>query len=169
MTNVNSYSNKVLEHFKNPHNYGKIKNPSAIGEVGNIICGDVMFLYIKVEENKKGEEIIKDISFETYGCAAAIATSSAITDLVKGKTIKQALKINKDNVIKELEGLPSIKIHCSLLAVDALNEAIYNFFEAKKRQIPKELIKVHEKNKKEREFVEKKHCEWIEAEKAKIK
>jgi len=165
MTNVNSYSKKVLEHFRNPHNYGKIKNPSAVGEVGNIVCGDVMYLYIKVTKNKKGQEIIEDIKFETYGCAAAIATSSAVTDLVKGKTVEEALKVNKDDVIKTLQGLPSIKIHCSLLAVDALSEAIYDFFVKEKREIPEDLLKIHERNKKEREFVEEKNVTWVDAEK----
>jgi nitrogen fixation protein NifU and related proteins len=160
MTNVKSYSKKVLEHFRNPHNYGKMKNPTAIGEVGNIVCGDVMKLYIKVIEDK-----IIDIKFETFGCAAAIATSSVITDLVKGKTIEQALKINKDDVIKSLEELPPIKIHCSLLSVDALKEAIYNFLIKEKRNITDDLQKVHDKNKKEREFVEDKHSDWVEAEK----
>ena len=161
MTNVKSYSKKVLEHFRNPHNYGEMKNPTAIGEVGNIVCGDVMKLYIKVKKDK-----IEDIKFETFGCAAAIATSSVITDLVKGKTIEQALKINKDNVIKSLEGLPPIKIHCSLLSVDALKEAIYNYLAHEKLNIPDDLQKVHEKNKKEREFVEDKHSDWTEAEKS---
>jgi nitrogen fixation NifU-like protein len=168
MTNVNSYSKKVLEHFRNPHNYGKIKNPSATGEVGNIICGDVMYLYIKVSKDKKNREIIQDIKFETYGCAAAIATSSAVTDLVKGKTLEKALKINKDDVIKTLQGLPSIKIHCSLLAVDALSEAIYDFFIKEKREIPKTLEEIHERNKKERDFVEEKHGDWIKTQKQKI-
>jgi nitrogen fixation protein NifU and related proteins len=161
MANVKSYSKKVLEHFRNPHNYGAMKNPTAIGEVGNIVCGDVMKLYIKVVKDK-----IIDIKFETFGCAAAIATSSVITDLVKGKTIIQALKINKDDVIKSLEELPPIKIHCSLLSVDALKEAIYNFLVIEKRSIPDDLRKVHEKNKKEKEFVEDKHSDWVEAEKS---
>src|SRR3989344_3733098 len=146
MTNVNSYSKKVLEYFRNPHNYGKIKDPSSIGEVGNIVCGDVMYLYIKVAVNDKKQEIIKDVKFETYGCAAAIATSSVVTDLVKGKTIDYALKITKDNIVKKLQGLPPIKIHCSLLAVDALDEAIYNFFTSKKRKIPENLQKIHDRN-----------------------
>ena len=85
-----------METFKNPHNYGKIKNADGIGKVGNIVCGDVMWLYIKVAKNKTGEEIIKDVKFETFGCVAAISTSSIITDLVKGKTIKEALKTTKD-------------------------------------------------------------------------
>jgi len=121
------YTKKVLETFKNPHNYGKIKNASGIGKVGNPVCGDVMWLYIKVVKSKKGEEIIKDIKFETFGCVAAISTSSIITDLVKGKTIKEALKITKDNIVNELGGLPKIKYHCSVLAVDALKEAIKDY------------------------------------------
>lgn len=165
MTNISSYSEKVLEHFRNPHNYGKMSKPSSTGEVGNIVCGDVMYLYIKVEKNNKKQEIIQDVKFETYGCAAAIATSSVITDLVKGKTIEKALKINKDNVLKSLKGLPPIKIHCSLLAIDALKEAIYNYFLKEGHQIPKNLQEAHEKIKHEREFVEHKHTDWVEAEK----
>ena len=121
------YTPKVMETFKNPHNYGRIKNASGIGKVGNPVCGDVMWLYIKVVKNKKGEEIIKDIKFETFGCVAAISTSSIITDLVKGKTIKEALKITKDNIVESLGGLPKIKYHCSILAVDALKEAIKDY------------------------------------------
>ena len=123
------YTKKVMETFKNPHNYGKIKNASGIGKVGNPVCGDVMWLYIKVDKNDK----IKDIKFETFGCVAAISTSSIITDLVKGKTIKEALKITKDNIIESLGGLPKIKYHCSILAVDALKEAIKNY-NAKKQK-----------------------------------
>ncbi len=121
------YSEKVLKHFKNPHNVGKIEDADGIGTVGNRACGDVMKLYIKVEDNK-----IIDIKFETMGCAAAIATSSIITDLAKGKTIEEALKITKDNVIEELEGLPRMKVHCSLLAIDALHAAIQDYQEKKK-------------------------------------
>ena len=94
------YTPKVMEAFKNPHNYGKIKNADGIGKVGNIVCGDVMWLYIKIAKNAKKEEIIKDVKFETFGCVAAISTSSTITDLAKGKTIKQALKIEKDDIVK---------------------------------------------------------------------
>ncbi len=126
------YTPKVMEIFKNPHNYGRIKNANGIGKVGNPVCGDVMWLYIKVVKNKKNQEIIKDIKFETFGCVAAIATSSIITDLVKGKTILQALKIEKSDIIKKLGGLPSLKYHCSVLAVDALRDAIKNYEESKK-------------------------------------
>jgi len=125
------YTKKVMEHFKKPHNFGEIKNPDGVGQVGNPVCGDVMKLYIKVEKNKKGEEIIKDIKFLTYGCVAAISTSSIITDLVKGKTIKEASRVTKDNIVESLGGLPKIKYHCSILAVDALKEAIRDYNEKK--------------------------------------
>ena len=120
------YSEKVMELFKKPHNLGRMKNPDGIGKVGNPICGDVMYLYIKVKDN-----IIKDVKFETFGCAAAIATSSMITDLAKGKTLKEALKISRDNVAQEVGGLPPIKMHCSNLAADALHEAIKDYLKKK--------------------------------------
>lgn len=126
------YTSKVMETFKNPHNYGRIKNADGTGKVGNPVCGDVMHLYIKVAQNKKGQDFIKDIKFETFGCVAAISTSSIITDLVKGKTIKDALKITKDNIVKSLGGLPKIKYHCSVLAVDALKSAIDDYTSKKK-------------------------------------
>jgi len=148
------YTPKVMEVFKNPHNYGKIKNADGIGKVGNLVCGDVMWLYIKVAENKKGEEIIKDIKFETFGCVAAIATSSIITDLVKGKTIARALKIEKNDIIKKLGGLPSIKYHCSVLAVDALIEAVYDYYLNQGKDFPKGLIEKHNKLKKEVDVAE---------------
>jgi len=134
------YTKKVLQTFKNPHNYGKIKNADGIGKVGNPVCGDVMWLYIKVGKNEK----ITDIKFETFGCVAAISTSSTITDLAKGKTIKQALKLEKDDIVKKLGGLPSIKYHCSILAVDALVEAIYDYFSKTKKEIPADLQKKHD-------------------------
>lgn len=138
------YSPKVLKHFRDPHNIGQIKKPDGVGEIGNVVCGDVMKLYIKVKENNKGEEIIEDIKFETYGCAAAIATSSAITDLAIGKSINYALSLNYNSVIKYLGGLPPIKVHCSLLAVDALIEAIYNYFKQNKKEISQDLEKKHQ-------------------------
>jgi len=118
------YTDKVLEHFKHPHNQGEIKDADAVGEVGNPVCGDVMKVYIKIGKNKKGQEIIKDIKFQTLGCAAAIATSSVLTDLAKGKTLDQAVKIGKNEIIKELTKLPPEKIHCSILADQALHKAI---------------------------------------------
>ena len=134
------YTKKVLDLFKKPHNYGRMKNPDGLGKVGNPVCGDVMWLYIKVGKNpsaklraSKGEEIIKDVKFETFGCVAAIATSSIITDLVKGKTIKEALEIKKEDIVNSLGGLPRIKYHCSVLAVDALHKAIEDYLAKKKK------------------------------------
>lgn len=148
-----SYSEKALEHFKKPHNYGQIENADGIGVVGNVVCGDVMKLYIKVSKNKKGEEIIEDIKFETFGCVAAIATSSMATDLAKGKTIADAMKIESMEVAKSLGGLPPVKYHCSLLAADALAEAIYDYFLKNKKEIPSELLKRHERIEKQKKIV----------------
>jgi nitrogen fixation NifU-like protein len=124
------YSKKMMEHFMNPRNRGKIKNPSGMGMVGNPICGDLMKIYIKVKENK-GKEILDDIKFETLGCASAIATSSMVTELAKGKTLAEAKKISKKDVADALEGLPPIKMHCSNLAEEALKDAIKDY-ESKK-------------------------------------
>jgi nitrogen fixation NifU-like protein len=154
------YTPKVLETFKNPHNYGKIKNASGIGKVGNIVCGDVMWLYIKVAQNKQKEDFIKDIKFETFGCVAAISTSSIITDLVKGKTVKDALKVNKDNIIESLGGLPRVKYHCSVLAVDALIEAVYDYFINSKKEVPANLQKRHDIIQKAKEIIEKRYENW---------
>lgn len=118
-----AYSKKVIEHFKNSHNQGVIKNADVVGKVGSPVCGDVVKIYIKFDKKK---EIIKNIKFETLGCAAAIATSSVLTDLVKGKTVKEALSITKERIVKELGGLPVTKIHCSMLGIEALNKAINN-------------------------------------------
>lgn len=137
------YSKKVLEHFRKPHNFGSMKNPTVIGQVGNLACGDVMKLYLKIDKNKAGQEYIKDIKFETLGCAAAIATSSVVTDLAKGLLLKEAMTINNNDVIKALEDLPTIKIHCSLLAVDALTEAIYTHYQNTNQSISPEFEKKH--------------------------
>jgi len=134
----NTYSSGVIRHFQHPHNYGKINNADGIGIVGNVVCGDEMRLYIKVED-----DIIKDVKFETFGCVAAISTSSVVTDLAKGKRIKDALKITNSKILKELGGLPLIKIHCSLLAVDALYEAIYDYLSKNKKKIPEKVQKKH--------------------------
>ena len=116
------YSDKVMEHFANPHNVGEIIDADGIGKVGNPQCGDVMWLYIKVKDN-----IITDVKFKTFGCGAAIATSSMITELAKGKTIEEAKKISRADVADELGGLPPVKMHCSNLAADALKEAIKDY------------------------------------------
>ncbi|MCD6414547.1 MAG: iron-sulfur cluster assembly scaffold protein [Candidatus Diapherotrites archaeon] len=121
------YTDKVIEHFRNPRNYGKMENPDGFGRVGNPTCGDVMELYIKVEKDNEGNEIIKDVSFLTYGCAAAIATSSVLTGMIKGKELKGALKVKDTDIAKELGGLPPVKMHCSLLATKALKAAVDDY------------------------------------------
>jgi len=137
------YSKKVFEHFRNPHNFGSMDNPDALGQVGNLACGDVMKLYLKINKNKNGEDFIADIKFETLGCAAAIATSSVVTDLALGKTLKEALEIKNDDVVKALDDLPTIKIHCSLLAVDALAEAIYDYYQKTNQLISPDFEQKH--------------------------
>lgn len=122
------YSKKVKDHFFNPRNVGEIKDADGVGTVGNLRCGDVMTIYIKVK-NKK----IKDIKFKTYGCAAAIASSSIATEIVKGKSLKEAEKLTRDDVAEELGGLPKLKMHCSNLAADALKAAIEDYRKKKKR------------------------------------
>ena len=116
------YSEKVKDHLMNPRNVGEMEKPSGVGKVGNPTCGDIMEMYIKVEEN-----VITDAKFRTFGCGAAIATSSMVTEVVKGKTIEDARKITKDDLIGELDGLPPIKIHCSVLGIEALQKAIVNW------------------------------------------
>ncbi|MCW3490574.1 Fe-S cluster assembly scaffold protein NifU [Dethiobacter alkaliphilus] len=114
------YTEKVMEHFTNPRNVGEIDNADGVGEVGNMKCGDIMRIYIKVND----ENVIEDVKFRTFGCGAAIATSSVVTEMVKGKTIDEALEITNKKVAEELGGLPENKMHCSNLAADALHKAI---------------------------------------------
>jgi nitrogen fixation NifU-like protein len=116
------YSEKVMEHFSNPRNVGVIEDADGVGTVGNPVCGDLMTIYIKVKDN-----IIEDIKFKTFGCGAAIATSSMVTEMAMGKTIEEALKISRNDVADELEGLPPVKMHCSNLAADALKAAIDDY------------------------------------------
>ena len=120
---MSPYSEKVMEHFRNPHNVGDMENPDGIGHVGNAVCGDIMELYIKVKEG-----IITDAKFKTFGCGAAIATSSMVTDMVKGKNIKEALTISNKAVAEALGGLPPVKMHCSVLAEQALKSAIDDYY-----------------------------------------
>lgn len=125
-----TYSKKVMAHFLKPKNQGKIKNPTVVGQAGNPICGDVMKLYLKIKSvRRKGktEEIIQDIKFETLGCVAAIATSSMLTSLAKGKTLEEAEKITKQHIAHALDGLPAVKMHCSVLAARALQDALVKY------------------------------------------
>jgi nitrogen fixation NifU-like protein len=152
------YSKEIIKHFKNPRNVGKIKNPSGVGEAGNIYCGDVMKLYLKIGENRKREKIIDDVKFETLGCVVAVANTSLLTTLVKGKKIEEALKIKKEDLIKKLgQPLPLFKIHCSVLAVDALKEAIYDYYLKEKIEIPADLEKEHQRIIKTKEELEKRY------------
>lgn len=121
------YTEKVLDHFRNPRNVGVIENPDGYGKVGNPVCGDLMYMYIKVAKNNNDEEYIEDIKFKTFGCGSAVATSSMITEMAKGITLDEAYKITRQDVADELEGLPPIKMHCSNLAADALKAAIDNY------------------------------------------
>ena len=118
------YTKKVIEHFQHPRNMGEMENPDAVGEKGNPMCGDVMKIYLKIKDEK-----IKDIKFQTMGCAAAISTSSILTELVKGKTIEQAKQIKHSDIVNALGGLPKIKVHCSGLGVETLKDAIKNWEE----------------------------------------
>ena len=116
------YSDKVLDHFRNPRNVGEIEDADGVGTVGNPVCGDMMSVYIKVKDNS-----IEDIKFKTFGCGAAIATTSMTTELAKGKTLDEAMKITREQVAEELGGLPPVKMHCSNLAADALHDAIIDY------------------------------------------
>ncbi len=117
------YTEIVMDHFTNPRNVGEIKDADGIGQVGNPKCGDIMKMYFKIDEN----EVITDVKFKTFGCGSAIASSSIATELIKGKTVKEALNVSNKKVVEELGGLPSVKIHCSVLAEQAIKSAIYDY------------------------------------------
>ena len=123
------YSEKVMDHFNNPRNVGEIENPSGVGTVGNAKCGDIMRMYLDIDENR----VITDCKFKTFGCGAAVATSSMATELVKGKTVDEALKVTNKAVMEALDGLPPVKVHCSLLAEEAIHAALWDY--AKKNDI----------------------------------
>ena len=131
------YSEKVMDHFQHPRNVGKIDDADGTGEVGNAKCGDIMRVYIKVDEN----EIITDVKFNTFGCGSAIATSSMATEMIKGKSIKEALKLSNKAVVEALDGLPTHKIHCSVLAEEAVKAAVEDYYKRQGKEIPEELTK----------------------------
>ncbi len=122
------YGEKVMEHFTNPRNVGEIENPDGVGEVGNPVCGDMMAFYIKVKDDR-----LEDVKFKTFGCGAAIAVSSMVSEMAKGKTLEEAMKITPRSVADELEGLPKNKFHCSNLGAQALNKAIQDYLSKKKK------------------------------------
>ena len=121
------YNEKVMDHFMNPRNVGEIEDAEAIGEVGNPRCGDIMRMYLKIDDN----DVITDVKFKTYGCGSAIATSSMATELIKGKTVEEALELTNMAVVEALDGLPPAKVHCSVLAERAVKAAIYNYAKAR--------------------------------------
>ena len=121
-----NYSEKVMDHFNNPRNVGEIENASGVGTVGNAKCGDTMRIYLDIDEDTK---IVKDCKFKTFGCGAAVATSSMATELVKGKTIYEALEVTNKAVMEALDGLPPVKVHCSLLAEEAIHAALWDYAE----------------------------------------
>ncbi len=129
------YSEKVMDHFNNPRNMGEIENAKGIGTVGNAKCGDIMRMYLDIDDNG----IIQDVKFKTFGCGAAIATSSMATELVKGKTVQEALLVTNKAVMEALDGLPPVKVHCSLLAEEAIHAALWDY--AKKQDIEIEGLK----------------------------
>ncbi|MFH1845937.1 MAG: Fe-S cluster assembly scaffold protein NifU [Candidatus Omnitrophota bacterium] len=132
---MNAYSDKVMDHFTNPRNVGEMENPSGIGKVGSPVCGDLMELYIKVDE----QEVITDVKFRTFGCGAAIASSSILTEMIKGMSIKDAEKLSNQEVVNALGGLPDRKIHCSVLAEEALSKAVQDYYDKKTEKRHKKL------------------------------
>ena len=128
------YSDKVMDHFEHPRNVGSLPGANAVGQVGNPKCGDIMRMYIKVEGN-----VITDVSFMTFGCGAAIATSSMATELIKGKTIDEALKLTNKAVMEALDGLPPVKVHCSVLAEEAIKAALADYYRRRGEEVPENL------------------------------
>ena len=131
------YNDKVIDHYSNPRNVGDIENADGVGEVGNAVCGDIMKMYLKIENN-----VIVDVKFKTFGCGAAIATSSVSTELIKGKTIEEALKMTNKQVVEELGGLPPVKLHCSILAEEAIKAAVADYLRKQGELSEEEIIKV---------------------------
>lgn len=139
------YTEEVIKHFRNPKNMGEMKDADAVAKIGSPICGDELWLYLKVEKNESGDLYIKDIKFQSFGCAASVATGSMITELARGKTLKEALSIGPQHVTKALGRLPKVKVHCSLLSSDALHEAIYNYYKKNGIEVPAALEDLHRK------------------------
>ena len=128
------YSEKVMDHFEHPRNVGEIENADGVGEVGNPTCGDIMRIYLKIDN-----DIITDVKFKTFGCGSAIASSSMATELIKGKSIKEALELSNKAVVEALDGLPSMKIHCSVLAEEAIKAALVDYYEKNGLELPPEI------------------------------
>ena len=153
---VDMYSKTVMDHFKNPRNVGTLENPDGVGEIGNPLCGDMMSIYLQVEDDR-----IEDIKFQTFGCGAAIAVSSMLTEIAKGKTLEEAKQITNKDVAEALEGLPKNKLHCSNLGADALKAAIQDYEDRKSGKPRKELKRIE---KHEHEEDEKCYCPYCDTE-----
>ena len=141
------YTEKVMDHFEHPRNVGEIENPSGMGTVGNAKCGDIMRIYLDIDEN----QIIRDVKFKTFGCGAAVATSSMATEMVKGKTVQEAMEVTNKAVMEALDGLPPVKVHCSLLAEEAIHAALWDYaqkngIEIKRLVQPKSDISEHDED-----------------------
>ena len=135
------YSEKVMDHFMNPRNVGEIENADGVGMVGNAKCGDIMKMYLKIDD-----EVITDCKFKTFGCGAAIATSSMATELIKGKTVKEALELTNSAVVEALEGLPPVKLHCSVLAEEAVKSALADYYGKIGKPVDFEIEKHHDED-----------------------
>ena len=135
MSQVTEYSEKVMDHFMNPRNMGEIDDAAGVGTVGNAKCGDIMRMYLDIDEN----QVVREAKFKTFGCGAAVATSSMATELIKGKTVQEALQITNKAVMEALDGLPPVKVHCSLLAEEAIHAALWDY--AQKHNIEIEGLK----------------------------
>ena len=136
------YSEKVMDHFANPRNVGEIENADAVGEVGNATCGDIMKMYLKIND----DGVIEDVKFKTFGCGAAIATSSMATELIKGKSIDEALKLTNSAVVEALDGLPPVKVHCSVLAEEAVKTALADYYGKIGREVDFVIEKSHDED-----------------------
>lgn len=132
------YSEKVMDHFEHPRNVGEIENADGVGEVGNPVCGDIMKMYLKIDN-----DVITDCKFKTFGCGSAIATSSMATELIKGKTVQEALELSNKAVVEALDGLPARKIHCSVLAEEAIKAALVDYYTKNGRELPPEIKDFH--------------------------
>ncbi len=129
-----AYSEKVMDHFLHPRNVGEIEDASGVGEVGNAKCGDIMKIYLKIEDG-----VVRDVKFNTFGCGAAIATSSMATELIKGKPVEEAMKLSNKAVVEALDGLPPVKLHCSVLAEEAVQAALRDYYEKSGQSVPEAL------------------------------
>jgi nitrogen fixation protein NifU and related proteins len=157
------YTKNIMKYFKSPKNVGKISKPDGTGRVGNAACGDIMEMYIRVKKIR-GKERIADAKFQTFGCVVALAVSSMLTEMAKGKTLDDALKLTNKDILKKAGPVPPIKVHCSFLAADALHEAIYDYFSKSKKVMPESLKKEHERILKSLERVEHSHHDLTQME-----